>query len=158
MDVVYRDAPKQMKALTDIHASLRIFARASRPQGASGSDTYEKAATLGSRIMSGNYLSRKWVASKTGYNILKGIQTDKVNAVLTDALLNPETAERIMDLTRKAASSRYKVPKHKIDEMSKYVFDDVYQQILQRRKAAVGITAGATSATANSTFLEERGE
>lgn len=143
MRVIYKDNPDKLRALRKIQKAYRMEVRNKTSPLGGGSDTAENIWT---KMMGINLLYRPVVIAKGIFNVAKGMDKNQMESILLDALYNPDTADKIVNLYR----MKYKpgIPQIKIEEKAKSVFDDLYRNIMRRAqlKTAAGITGIGVSA------------
>ena len=116
MKVLYRDKPEQLNALIDYHKFLRVIERNKAISFSGGSTTAEKLSGDKFKLftgIAGDLAQLRALAKGKGLffrsylNLFKNILSapgvysqGQINALLTEAIHNPEVAKTIMDSTR----------------------------------------------------------
>lgn len=140
MQVLYKDTPKQLKALLDYHKLLEMLTRNKSVTYAGGSTTAEKISSPMGSIFSNAaqlaavQLHKGWVFSssknlaKAIFNAPSKYTSAQVEALLHEALYNPEAAQVIMNATKSpSALKAQKEINHHLLTMGIYTADKLRQ-------------------------------
>jgi len=121
MKVLYKDSPEKIKAFTDYHKIMEVIARNKNVTYTGGSTTVEKAfagKTKGAKKETWSKMMESaatlvairqgsgWIWSATR-NFIKAVTSapwkiskEEIDQILSEALLNPEAAEALMQVTK----------------------------------------------------------
>ena len=127
MRVLYKDAPEKITALLDYHKVLEMLARNKAISFAGGSATAEKfTGTEAMKLIGKNLAQYTAVSMGAGwkFSVLKNLWAatfgapgkftrEKVSALLTEAIHNPDIAKTIMEATKKLDKNQIQIVQKK---------------------------------------------
>lgn len=101
---LYKDNPEALTALEDYHKLVQMLARNKNVSYSGGSNTIEKAAMSDFFSNAAKTGLNKWASRLTRglWDVVSGYGDKQINAILKDAVLNPETAKSLMELAENA--------------------------------------------------------